>query len=144
MSWQKYATYDPIAPVNQAFPGGFAQGQDVPVSQMPAGMGFGNTGGGFNMGQLSGLLNFANMGLGMMGMRNTAESMNQAQRTAGIFGDIGTGRDYHAAESDFERQMRAAQWGNKFKATDPFLRQNELYASLKNPGLAGRYGAFVS
>jgi hypothetical protein len=144
MSWQQYATYDPISPVNQAFPGGFAQGQDVPISQMPAGMGFGNAGGGFNMSQLGGLLNFAKMGMGMVGMGNTANSMNQMQRTAGIFGDIGTGRDYHAAESDFERQMRAAQWGNKFKATDPFLRQNELYANLKNPGIAGRYGAFVS
>jgi len=99
---------------------------------------------GFNMGQLSSILNFANMGLGMMGMGKTTESMDEAFRTAGVFGDIGTGRDYHAAESDFERQMRAAQWGNKFKANDPFLRQNELYASLKNPGLAGRYGSFVS
>lgn len=142
MSWQQYATYDPISPVNQAFPGGFAQGQDVPISQMPAGMGFGNTGGGFNMSQLGGLLNFAKMGMGMVGMGNTANSMNQLQRTAGIFGDIGTGRDYHAAESDLERQMRVAQWAPKFQVNDPFSRQLDTRKNL----LAGKYAydAFVS
>lgn len=100
---------------------------------------------GFDMAQLSGLLNFANMGLGMVGMSNTANSMNQAQRTAGIFGDIGTGRDYHAAESDLERQMRVAQWTPKFQVNDPFYRQREMQASLPElAGKYGRFGAFVS
>ncbi len=83
---------------------------------------------GLSMGQMGGMLNLANMFLGQSAMRNTMGSMAQAQRTAGLFGDIGTGRDYHAAESDLERQMRVAQWAPKFQVNDPFSRQ-----------LAGRY-----
>ena len=86
-------------------------------------------GGGLGMDQIGGMLNLANMFLGQSAMRNTASSMAQAQQTAGLFGDIGTGRDYHAAESDLERQMRVAQWAPKFQVNDPFSRQ-----------LAGKYG----
>ena len=142
MSWQQYATYDPILPVNQAFPGGFAQGRDVPISQMPAGMGFENAGGGLSMGQVGGMLNLANMFLGQSAIRNTMGSMGQAQRTAGLFGDIGTGRDYHAAESDLERQMRVAQWAPKFQVNDPFERQLAGKYALGNAKSA--FDAFVA
>ena len=99
-------------------------------------------GGGLSMGQMGGMLNLANMFLGQSAMRNTMGSMAQAQQTAGLFGDIGTGRDYHAAESDLERQMRVAQWAPKFQVNDPFSRQLDTRKNL----LAGKYAydAFVS
>lgn len=99
-------------------------------------------GGGLSMGQIGGMLNLANMFLGQSAMRNTASSMAQAQQTAGLFGDIGTGRDYHAAESDLERQMRVARYAPKFAVNDPFARQFDT----KNNLLAGKYAydAFVS
>lgn len=97
---------------------------------------------GLSMGQIGGMLNLANMFLGQSAMRNTASSMAQAQQTAGLFGDIGTGRDYHAAESDLERQMRVARYAPKFAVNDPFARQFDT----KNNLLAGKYAfdAFVS
>ena len=98
--------------------------------------------GGLSMGQIGGMLNLANMFLGQQAMSNTATSMAQAQQTAGLFGDIGTGRDYHAAESDLERQMRMARYTPKFLANDPYARQWDT----KNNLLAGKYAydAFTS
>jgi hypothetical protein len=97
---------------------------------------------GLSMGQMGGMLNLANMFLGQSAMRNTMGSMAQAQQTAGLFGDIGTGRDYHAAESDLERQMRVARYAPKFSVNDPSARQFDT----KNNLLAGKYAfdAFVS
>lgn len=97
---------------------------------------------GLSMGQMGGMLNLANMFLGQSAMRNTMGSMAQAQQTAGLFGDIGTGRDYHAAESDLERQMRVARYAPKFTVNDPFARQSATRDQL----LAGKYAfdAFVS
>lgn len=97
---------------------------------------------GLSMGQIGGMLNLANQFLGLSAMRGTRDSMAQAQQTAGLFGDIGTGRDYHAAESDLERQMRVARYAPKFTVNDPFARQFDT----KNNLLAGKYAfdAFVS
>lgn len=97
---------------------------------------------GLSMGQMGGMLNLANMFLGQSAMRNTMGSMAQAQQTAGLFGDIGTGRDYHAAESDLERQMRVARYAPKFTVNDPFARQSATRDQL----LAGKYAfnAFAS
>jgi hypothetical protein len=106
---------------------------DNPAPAAPAG--------GLSMGQMGGMLNLANMFLGQSAMRNTMGSMAQAQQTAGLFGDIGTGRDYHAAESDLERQMRVARYAPKFTTNDPFARQSATRDQL----LAGKYAfdAFV-
>lgn len=97
---------------------------------------------GLSMGQMGGMLNLANMFLGQSAMRNTMGSMAQAQQTAGLFGDIGTGRDYHAAESDLERQMRVAQWAPKFQVNDPFSRQLAGKYALDNAKSA--FDAFVA
>lgn len=124
-----------------------AQGFDVPLSQMPAGMAFNTSpggSGGFNWGQAGGLLNLANLGLGMMGMSNTNRSFEQMQQLGGIMRDLDFGTNLFAQNKDIFEQKDAPRWAAKFKTNDPFYRQYETRQALMNPGLAGRYSAFVA
>lgn len=124
-----------------------SQGFDVPLSQMPAGMAFNTSpsgSGGFNWGQAGGILNLANMGLGMMGMANTNQSFNRMQELGGIMRDIDFGTNLFAQNKDIFEQKDAPRWAAKFKVNDPNYRQYETRQALMNPGLAGRYSAFVA
>lgn len=103
--------------------------------------------GGFDIGKYGGFLGLANLGLNAMGMRNAANSANQFQQTAGLFGDIAFGRDLYALNKDIEKQKESAAWAAKFKANDPFYSQSLSMGNLGD--LAGKYagtafGAFAS
>jgi len=100
-------------------------------------------GGGFNTGQMGGLLSLANLGLGMMGQSNTAQSFNQMQQMGGLMRDLDFGTNLFAQNKDIFEQKDAPRWEVKFK-NDPFYRQYEMRQALMNPGLAGRYSAFVA
>ena len=94
MGWQDYATFDQITPINQAFPSAFAQGKDVPVDQMPAGMAFDQPKSGF--GGFGSLAQFApplagRFGSMLMSNANTAQSARNAMNTSiGMF-DVNQG-----------------------------------------------------
>ena len=101
-------------------------------------------GGGFGMNQMGGILGLANLGLGMMGQSNTAQSYNQMQQMAGVMRDLDFGTNLFAQNKDIFEQKDAPRWAAKFKVNDPFYRQFETRQALMNPGLAGRYSAFVA
>ena len=111
---------------------------------MPAGMAFDTpaTGGsgGFNWGNAGGMLGLANMGLGMMGMSNTAQSFDAMQNLAGTMRDLDFGTNIFAQNKDIADQKDALRWGSKFRVNDPFYRQLESRTNL--PELAGKYGRF--
>jgi hypothetical protein len=121
-----------------------SQGRNVPLSQMPAGMAFDTpaTGGsgGFNWGNAGGILGLANMGLGMMGMSNTAQSFNSMQNLGGTMRDLDFDTNIFAQNKDIFEQKDAPRWAAKFRVNDPFYRQYESRANL--PELAGKYGRF--
>lgn len=124
-----------------------SQGYDVPLSQMPAGMAFNTSpggSGGFNWGNAGGILNLANLGLGMMSMRNTNDSFNRMQELGGIMRDLDFSTNLFAQNKDIFEQKDAPRWAAKFKVNDPSFRQYETRQALMNPGLAGRYSAFVA
>jgi len=100
--------------------------------------------GGFDMNKMGGLLGIANLGLGMMGQSNTAQSYNQMQQMAGVMRDLDFGTNLFAQNKDIFEQKDAPRWAAKFKVNDPFYRQFETRQALMNPGLAGRYSAFVA
>lgn len=100
--------------------------------------------GGFNWGQAGGLLNLANMGFGMMGMRNTNRSFEQMQQTGGLMRDIDFDTNLFAQNKDIFEQKDAPRWSAKFQVNDPNFRQYEMRQRIMNPGLAGRYSAFVA
>jgi len=104
------------------------------------GLGTGQT----NWGKLAGLQGLANLGLAQMAQSNTATSFNQMQQTGGIFGDIDFGTNLLAQNKDIFEQKDAPRWAAKFQVNDPFYRQFQTRQALANPGLAGRYSAFVS
>jgi hypothetical protein len=101
-------------------------------------------GGGFNTGQMGGLLSLANLGLGMMGQSNTAQSFNQMQQTGGLMRDLDFGTNLFAQNKDIFEQKDALRWAPNFKMNDPLSRQYETRQALMNPGIAGRYSAFVA
>jgi len=101
-------------------------------------------GGGFSMNQMGGILGLANLGLGMMGQSNTAQSFGAMQQLAGQMRDLDFGTNLFAQNKDIFEQKDAPRWAAKFKVNDPFYRQFETRQALMNPGLAGRYSAFVS
>jgi hypothetical protein len=99
-------------------------------------------GGGFNWNwdKLGGALSAANLGLGMVGMANTARSQQGAFNTGGIFKDIGLGENLYALNKDISEQRLGQLWKQGFTANNPYYKQNVLSATL--PDLAGRYGRF--
>ena len=101
-------------------------------------------GGGFGMGQMGGILGLANLGLGMMGQSNTARSFEAMQQLGGQMRDLDFGTNLFAQNKDIFEQKDAPRWAAKFKVNDPFYRQYETRQALMNPGLAGRYSAFVA
>lgn len=96
------------------------------------------------LGNTAGLLGLANLGLGMMGMSNTGKSLQSAYDTAGMMSDIEMGKNLFAQNKDIFEQKDAPRWASKFKVNDPNYRQYETRQALMNPGLAGRYAAFVA
>lgn len=104
--------------------------------------GYGGTSGGF--GQAAGLLGLANLGLGMMGMSNTGQSLQSAYDTAGVMADIEMGKNLFAQNKDIFNQKDFERWATKYKLNDPMSRQYDTLQALRNPGIAGRYSAFVS
>jgi len=101
-------------------------------------------GGGLGMGQMGGILGLANLGLGMMGQSNTARSFEAMQKLGGQMRDLDFGTNLFAQNKDIFEQKDAPRWAAKFKVNDPFYRQFETRQALMNPGLAGRYSAFVA
>lgn len=104
--------------------------------------GYGGAGGG--MGQAAGLLGLANLGLGMMGTSNTNKSFDQMQQLSGIMRDLDFGTNLFAQNKDIFEQKDAPRWAAKFSVNDPNYRQAQMLQGIKNPGLAGRYSAFVA
>jgi hypothetical protein len=102
------------------------------------------SGGGFGMNQMGGILGLANLGLGMMGQSNTARSFETMQQLGGQMRDLDFGTNLFAQNKDIFEQKDAPRWAAKFKVNDPFYRQYETRQALMNPGLAGRYSAFVA
>ena len=96
------------------------------------------------MNQMGGLLGLANLGLGMMGQSNTAQSFGAMQQLAGQMRDLDFGTNLFAQNKDIFEQKDAPRWAAKFKVNDPFYRQFETRQALMNPGIAGRYSAFVA
>jgi hypothetical protein len=146
-NWQQYASPGSFTPApkpgatgwQQYAPGGSFT--PAPTSSTAA---TAPTGGGTNWGQLGGLMGLANLGLAQMAQSNTATSFNQMQQTGGIFGDIDFGTNLLAQNKDIFEQKDAPRWAAKFQVNDPFYRQFQTRQALANPGLAGRYSAFVS
>ena len=100
-------------------------------------------GGGFNWGQAAGIQGLANLGMGMMGMSNTGQSLQNAYNMAGIMSDVNFGKDLWALNKDIFEQKDAPRWAAKFKMNDPFYRQYQATEAMKNPGIAGRWSTFV-
>lgn len=100
-------------------------------------------GGSGGMGQAAGLLGLANLGLGMTGMSNTNNSFNQMQRLGGIMRDLDFSTNLFAQNKDIFEQKDALRWAAKF-SNDPNYRQAQMLQGIRNPGLAGRYSAFVA
>lgn len=98
--------------------------------------------GGFNWGGAAGAMSLANLGLGIMGQSNAANSLRSAYNTAGILFDVGTGRDAWALNKDISEQKLGRAWGDEYQANNPFFRQNQLRQNL--PNVAGRWGAFLA
>lgn len=103
---------------------------------------YGGAGGG--MGQAAGLLGLANLGLGMMGTSNTNKSFGQMQQLGGIMRDLNFGTNLFAQNKDIFEQKDAPRWAAKLSVNDPNYRQAQMLQSIRNPGLAGRYSAFVA
>jgi hypothetical protein len=141
MGWQDYATYDPISPVNQAFPSAFAQGRDVPVNQMPSGMAFGTDSGGFGgLGQFAPLL-AGKFGSMLMSNANTAQSAQNAMGTSiGMF-DVNQG----IAAADRRRatfeDMMAPIRASRIKMNPEYRRGQVRDTLLSSPG---RYSALMA
>ena len=129
-NWQQYAS-----------PGSFTP---APASSTAATAATAPTGGGINFGQLGGLMSFANLGLGMMGQSNTARSFEAMQQLGGQMRDLDFATNLFAQNKDIFEQKDAPRWAAKFRVNDPFQRQFETRQALMNPGLAGRYSAFVA
>lgn len=92
----------------------------------------------------AGLLGLANLGLGMMEMSNTGQSLQSAYDTAGVMADIEMGKNLFAQNKDIFNQKDFERWATKYKLNDPMSRQYDTLQALRNPGIAGRYSAFVS
>lgn len=103
---------------------------------------YGAGGGGF--GSAAGMLGLANLGLGMIGMGNTSQSFNQMQQLGGIMRDLDFGTNLFAQNKDIFEQKDAPRWAAKFSVNDPGYRQAQMLQGIRNPGLAGRYSAFVA
>ena len=141
MGWQDYATFDPITPIDQAFPSAFAQGRDVPVSQMPAGMAFDNQSGGFGgLGQFAPLI-AGRFGSMLMGNANTAQSAQNAMGTSiGMF-DVNQGiaaaDRRRAIYEDMMNPIRAS----RIKMNPEYRRGQVRDTLLSSPG---RYSALMA
>ena len=101
-------------------------------------------GGGFNWGQAAGIQSLANLGMGMVGMSNTGQSLQNAYNMAGIMSDVNFGKDLWALNKDIFEQKDAPRWAARFKVNDPFYRQYQVTEAMKNPGIAGRWSTFVA
>lgn len=126
-----------------AFPNTSFMNVSEPISSMG---GFSGSpvsdGGGF--GSTAGLLGLANLGLGMVGMGNTNQSFNQMQQLGGIMRDLDFSTNLFAQNKDIFEQKDAPRWAAKFSVNDPNYRQAQMLQGIRNPGLAGRYSAFVA
>jgi len=132
-NWQQYASPGSFTPA----PASSTAAPAAPAATAP-------TGGGINFGQLGGLMSLANLGLGMMGQSNTARSFEAMQQLGGQMRDLDFATNLFAQNKDIFEQKDAPRWAAKFKVNDPFYRQFETRQALMNPGLAGRYSAFVA
>lgn len=141
MGWQDYATFEPIIPINQAFPSAFAQGRDVPVSQMPAGMAFDQPSSGFGgLGQFAPLI-AGKFGSMLMSNANTAQSAQNAMNTSiGMF-DVNQGIAAADRRRAIYEDAMAPIRASRIKA-NPDYRRGQLRDTLMN--LGNRYSAFVA
>lgn len=104
--------------------------------------GYSGLGGGMN--KAAGILSLANLGLGMMGMSNTNRSFEAMQQLGGQMRDLDFGTNLFAQNKDIFEQKDAPRYVAKLRVNDPSIRQDEMRRALMNPGLAGRYSAFVA
>ena len=136
MSWQQYATYDPITPVNQAFP----SAATAPASSTGGTGGFGN----FFSGPGGFLASTAvNSLLGGLSQGNTAQSAASAQDAALAMFDANAGRSIFDRNYDYFLQRKAPIDEARIKL-NPEYRRGQVRDTLLNPGLAGRYSAFMA
>jgi hypothetical protein len=129
MNWQQYASYDPITPINQAFPSAAA----APSSAGGFGS-FLSGGGGL------GFLTAANSALSGLAQANANQSAENQLAAANAVFDANFGKDLFSSNLDYFRQKEAPAWAAKFAVNDPFYRQQRTMQGL--PELAGRYGRF--
>ena len=99
-------------------------------------------GGGF--GTAAGILSLANLGMNMFGASNTKGSFDQMQQLGGIMRDLDFSTNLFAQNKDIFEQKDAPRWAAKFSVNDPNYRQAQMLQGIRNPGLAGRYSAFVA
>lgn len=146
--WQQYASPGSFTPAPRPGATGWQQyapeGSFTPAPTPSTASSASSVGGGTNWNQLGGLMGLANLGMNMMAQSNTADSFGQMQQTGGIFGDIDFGTNLFAQNKDIFEQKDAPRWAAKFQVNDPFYRQFQTRQALMNPGIAGRYSAFVS
>jgi hypothetical protein len=105
-----------------------------------AGGGGGGFAGGFNPMQMAGLLGLGQFGSQMMGQQNASASSQAALDTQALLRDIDFGGDLFAANKDIFEQKETPRYFDRYRANDPFYRQNQTRQAL--PDLAGRYGRF--
>jgi len=135
MSWQQYATYDPITPINQAFP----SAATPPVASAGGSGGFGNF---FSSPAGFFASTAVNSLMGGLGQANTAQSAQSAQDAALMMFDVNGGRSLFDRNYDYFLQRKAPIDEARI-ARNPDFRRMQLRDTLRNPGIAGRYAAFV-
>lgn len=135
MGWQQYATYDPITPINQAFP----SAATAPSSGGGTG-GFGNF-----FSSPAGFLasTGVNALMGGLAQGNTAQSAASAQGAALAAFDANTGRSLFDRNYDYFLQRKAPIDEARIKM-NPEYRRAQVRDTLLAPGLAGRYSAFMA
>lgn len=126
-----------------AFPNTSFMNVSEPISSMGGFSGSPVSGGG-GFGSTAGLLGLANLGLGMVGMGNTNQSFNQMQQLGGIMRDLDFSTNLFAQNKDIFEQKDAPRWAAKFSVDNPGYRQAQMLQGIRNPGIAGRYSAFVA
>jgi hypothetical protein len=96
--------------------------------------------GGYNPMQMAGMLGIGQFGAQLAGQEAAGKSGQAGLDTMADLRDIDFGTDLFAANKDIFEQRDMPRFFDKYRATNPFYRQNQLRQNL--PDLAGRYGRF--
>lgn len=136
MSWQQYATYDPITPINQAFP----SAATAPSSTGGSTGGFGNF---FSSPQGFFASTAVNSLMSGLSQANTAQSAQNFQQASADFFDANAGRSIFDRNYDYFLQRKAPIDEARIKM-NPEYRRGQVRDTLLAPGLAGRYSAFMA